>query len=188
MSPFPDEVDVACRACSAPLRAPFVPYAAVFVTRACVVCGRRWRVRVEPWCYDAPSPCATLLELPLTPEDYHANLRELRTLAPGWFWGLGGAFADAHLGAMGALLDALVARGLPAPRVFPSPDGELRAEWPVHRVDDRALDLSLSLAAGGEVYGHCADVAPRATDAWELAARVEEVDRVAAWAARFLTA
>ena len=108
MSAFPDVVELGCRACGAPLRAPFLPYAAVFVTRDCGGCGRRWRVRVEPWRYDAPPPhpFATLAELPRVPEDYRDDLRAMRALAAGWFDGAGAAFDAAHVVAMGALLDA----------------------------------------------------------------------------------
>ena len=72
------------------------------------------------------------------------QLSSLGRLEAGWFDGEGPAYDTASLGRARNILEPLVASfGLPNPFVYPTPDGEIRAEWPA-----RAWDVVLTFDAG----------------------------------------
>lgn len=60
------------------------------------------------------------------------QISALGTLAPGWLDGEGEAYAEADLGWTKQLVEGVLAAfSLPTPYVYPTPDGEVRLEWPL---------------------------------------------------------
>ncbi len=64
------------------------------------------------------------------------QLDALRRLEPGWLDGEGPAYSAIALDRAREILDPLVGSfGLPRPFVYPTADGEIRAEWPASTWD-----------------------------------------------------
>jgi hypothetical protein len=64
------------------------------------------------------------------------QLAALQRLDAGWLDGSGPAYSVASLGRAREILEPLVMSfGLPTPYVYPTPDGEIRAEWPASEWD-----------------------------------------------------
>ena len=101
------------------------------------------------------------------------QIDSLSVLAPGWFEGSGASFARTDLDWAKGLLESVIGEcRLPTPYVYPTPEGEVRLEWPMRvaevvatlhvaeprtaelllvRLDgDGAEDLRLDLSAPGQ--------------------------------------
>jgi hypothetical protein len=102
------------------------------------------------------------------------RLDELRNLGPGWLDGTGRAITPAAQDALRQLLLA-VAR-TPEPRLYPTDDGGVRAEWTVGDTD-----LSVEVASDGSFYSHALDLSSDHDDEDETAAVDEAVAFIARW-------
>lgn len=86
----------------------------------------------------------------LMAEDTEESVQDLvaaSTVDAGWLDDDGLATDPEVLQRTTALLDAIVLQGVPAPRVFPVPDGGMQAEW---TLGDR--EISVTVEPGGSLY------------------------------------
>lgn len=71
----------------------------------------------------------------LDPNDIAARLDDLRTLRSGWLNGKGVAPSPSGLDWLGRAFEAHYPEHLPLPYLYPTAEGEVRAEWSLHRFD-----------------------------------------------------
>ena len=72
--------------------------------------------------------------------DIQARLEELRLLKQGWLDGEGEAFDPAGMDWLEASVREHYSTGLPSPRIYPSPGGQILFEW---KIDSRAASLEI---------------------------------------------
>ena len=109
-----------------------------------------------------------------------ARLDELATLRDGWLWNDGIAPTPRAIATARAVLGRLAAEhpDVPRPRVYPTPDGEVSAEWTIGRVGadvrfpsmEGPLDASVVHADSGSESEALIDTADLADSATTLAA------------------
>jgi hypothetical protein len=80
---------------------------------------------------------------PLDPLDVSFRLEELSKLEDGWLDGSGNALSDDGLRWLGDSFDANFGSDLQLPHIFPTPDGNVLAEWVFGR-RDVALEINLA--------------------------------------------
>ena len=86
----------------------------------------------------------------LEPLDIHARLEELRLLKQGWLDGEGEPFEPAGMDWLESSVRDHYAAGMPLPRIFPAPGGQILFEW---KIDTRSASLEIDL--GGKAgYWH----------------------------------
>jgi len=110
----------------------------------------------------------------LMAEDTEESVQELvaaSTVAAGWLDDGGLATDPEVLQRTTSLLDAIVLQGVPAPRVFPVPDGGMQAEW---TLGDR--EVSVTVEPGGSLYVIAVNVT--SGDAEDLTVADDDVDEV----------
>lgn len=75
------------------------------------------------------------------------RLNEISALSPGWLDGGGEAVGAKAVETARRLLAELLAHDVPHPRVFPTPEGGVQAEW---TIDDR--EISVTFESDGSLY------------------------------------
>lgn len=115
----------------------------------------------------------------LDPLDIAARLDELKELQDGWLEGVGRAPSADGLDWLSSAFDAYFPDGLPLPYLYPTEDGDVRAEWSLGGVEASAdVDLTSRVASWHEL-----DLATDAEYARQLNLSSEEdwawlIDRV----------
>lgn len=69
--------------------------------------------------------------VPLHPLDIPSQLYGLRRLKKGWFDGEGGPLSSQGLEWLSDSFERLYSGDLPLPYIYPTPEGEVEAEWPI---------------------------------------------------------
>jgi hypothetical protein len=90
----------------------------------------------------------------LEPLDIHARLEELRHLKQGWFDGEGTSFDPEGMDWLENSVRNYYVSGLPLPRIYPSPDGQIVFEWKLGS-KSASLEIDLGDRAG---YWHVLDL------------------------------
>jgi hypothetical protein len=93
----------------------------------------------------------------LEPLDIHARLEELRHLKQGWFDGEGTPFDPEGMDWLENSMRNHYMSGLPLPRIYPSPDGQIVFEWKAGS-KSASLEIDLGDRAG---YWHVFDLTRR---------------------------
>lgn len=95
----------------------------------------------------------TAIEL-LDPLDPRVQLEKLKGFRAGWLDGEGTALSPALLARVGNWLEDYLSEDTPLPRLYPTPEGGVEAEWLIGR-----LDVSIEFdAAAGIVEWHAMDL------------------------------
>ena len=101
------------------------------------------------------------------------QLEQLKSLADGWFDGDGVRFQPERLDWLAGLLEPRFAGHLPLPRLYPTIEGNVLAEW---RIGNRDLSLEIDLFRES-AYWHDYDLLTRESEDRDLdLTRVEDLD------------
>lgn len=99
-------------------------------------------------------PRIQIKELALDPLDVAAQLDEMRGLSDGWLDGQGLAPDPKGLDWLARAFEEHWPDGLPKPRMYPTPEGGVQAEWSIGSYRP-SLEIDLALQTA---YGHLYDL------------------------------